>query len=190
VTRHREILDRTFRIATAYMPKEALGLDVVDPHAHSLQWSRRFIGLKVFLSLMVAGWDGYASALRHQTAMGELLRRELTEAGWEILNRTELPVICFTDVSAEEAAGAPAGVGASDGGGTGGAPAEHFVASIAREVVGSGEAWISTTRLGGGRPALRACITSYRTAPGDVRVLVRVLGEARERLVAGVAASG
>jgi glutamate/tyrosine decarboxylase-like PLP-dependent enzyme len=190
VTRHREILDRTFRIATAYMPKEALGLDVVDPHAHSLQWSRRFIGLKVFLSLMVAGWDGYASALRHQTAMGELLRRELTEAGWEILNRTELPVICFTDVSAEEAAGAPAGVGASDGGGTGGAPAEHFVASIAREVVGSGEAWISTTRLGGGRPALRACITSYRTAPGDVRVLVRLLGEARERLVAGVAASG
>ncbi len=172
VTRHREILDRTFRIATAYMPKEAAGLDVVDPHAHSLQWSRRFIGLKVFLSLLVAGWDGYAAALRHQAEMGELLRRELAAAGWEILNQTELPVVCFGDRSAGEDGGAEVG---------------EIVAAIAREVVASGEAWISTTRLGVERPALRACITSYRTTTGDVRALVRLLGEARERVLAGVA---
>jgi glutamate/tyrosine decarboxylase-like PLP-dependent enzyme len=161
VTCHPHILEQTFRIETAYMPKEAQGLDVADPHMRSLQWSRRFIGLKVFLSLLVAGWEGYAAALRHQTAMGEMLRRELAAEGWEILNRTELPVVCF----------APEGAGE-----------EARVTAIAREVVESGEAWTSTTRLGGKRTALRACITSYRTAPDDVRALVRVLGEARARI--------
>lgn len=174
VTRHPEILDRTFRIETAYMPKEAQGLDVVDPHLRSLQWSRRFIGLKVFLSLLVAGWEGYAAALRHQTTMGELLRRELEAAGWEIVNQTELPVVCFVP------AGLTAGVTA--GGPEGEAAA---VAAVAREVVASGEAWLSTTRLGGERAALRACITSYRTSPEDVRALVRVLGEARAQVLGG-----
>jgi glutamate/tyrosine decarboxylase-like PLP-dependent enzyme len=186
VTRHRGILERTFRIETAYMPKEAQGLEVVDPHMRSLQWSRRFIGLKVFLSLMVAGWEGYAEALRHQTAMGELLRRELTAAGWEVVNRTELPVICF--VPGGMGAAGPKGVPGSPGAAgrqddTEGAAAD-IVTAIAREVVASGEAWISTTHLGGERPALRACITSYRTGPEDVRALVGVLEEARARVLA------
>lgn len=182
VTRHSDILDRAFRIETAYMPKEAAGLDVADPHMRSLQWSRRFIGLKVFLSLLVAGWEGYAAALRHQTAMGELLRRKLRAAGWDVVNHTELPVVCF--VPADAAASGPEWAPGSPGFGSGAVAAEgEVVSAIAREVVSSGEAWISTTRLGGARPALRACITSYRTGPDDVRALVRVLGEARARVL-------
>ena len=71
------IMDATFRVQTAYMPKDAESLEIVDPHLTSMQWSRRFTGLKVLLSLMVAGWDGYASAIRHQTAMGDALRTRL-----------------------------------------------------------------------------------------------------------------
>jgi len=97
LTRHRDILDRTFRITTEYMPREAEGMEVTEPYTHSMQWSRRFIGLKVFLTLAVAGWDGYAAAIRHQAAMGDLLRRELSENGWEIVNPTALPVVCFRD---------------------------------------------------------------------------------------------
>ena len=78
------------------MPKDAAELDIVDPHLSSMQWSRRFTGLKVLLSLMVAGWDGYAEAIRHQTAMGDLLRSRLREEGWTIRNHTALPVVCFT----------------------------------------------------------------------------------------------
>ena len=74
LTRHIEILHRTFRTQTAYMPREAAGLDVVDPHLHSIQWSRRFTGLKVFLSLLVAGRAGYEHVIRRQTELGELLR--------------------------------------------------------------------------------------------------------------------
>jgi hypothetical protein len=54
--------------------------------------------------------------------------------------------------------------------------------AIARDVVTSGEAWISTSRIGGTLPVLRACITNYRTGPEDIRALVQTLNDARQRL--------
>ncbi len=163
LTRHAGILERTFKVSARYMPREgSLGGGVADPYAHSMQWSRRFIGLKVFLSLAVAGWEGHAEAIRHQTAMGDLLRRLLREAGWAVVNDTPLPVVCFVD-GGREGRSAP------------------FLDAVAADVVGSGEAWISTVVLGEVGTALRACITNYRTGPEDVEALVASLGRARER---------
>jgi glutamate/tyrosine decarboxylase-like PLP-dependent enzyme len=153
LTRDCAILDRTFRVATAYMPKEAAGLDIVDPHLHSMQWSRRFIGLKVFLSLLVAGWDGYADAIRHQTAMGAALRGRLASAGWEIENRSPLPVVCFSRPDLDE----------------------DRLKEIAMRVVASGESWISTTLLAGSKLVLRACITNFLTEESDLAALVESL---------------
>jgi glutamate/tyrosine decarboxylase-like PLP-dependent enzyme len=166
LTRHADILEQTFRVANAYMPREANDLGVADPYAHSMQWSRRFTGLKVFLSLAVAGWEGYTAAIRHQTAMGERLRQGLESRGWEIVNRTALPVVCFADTPHAE-----------------GRSAAHLDA-IARDIVSSGKAWISTTRLAGNRPVLRACITNYLTEPADVDALVVDLDAARGRAAA------
>ena len=53
------------------------------------------------------------------------------------------------------------------------------LAAIARHVVASGTAWISVAELAG-RPALRACITSYRTTERDVDDLCDALRAARE----------
>ena len=153
LTRHPEILHRTFRTQTSYMPREALGLDVVDPHLHTMQWSRRAIGMKLFLSLLVAGWDGYAEAIRHQTAMGALLRENLGATGWIIENDSPLPVVCFTHPSGAD---------------------PH---TIAMRIVSSGEAWISTT-VYAGKPVLRACITNYRTQPADIEALIASLARA------------
>ena len=155
LTRHPGILTRTFSTPTAYMPREAIGLGVVDPHLHSMQWSRRFIGLKVFLSLLVAGWDGYAKAIGRMTAMGEMLRRELVSSGWKIENKTPLPVVCFSSNGIDPD-------------------------TLVKEVLKSGEAWISTTRMAG-KVVLRACITNYRTDENDVRSLVACLNAARQR---------
>jgi glutamate/tyrosine decarboxylase-like PLP-dependent enzyme len=163
LTRHAGILERTFRVSARYMPREAATLGVADPYAHSMQWSRRFIGLKVFLSLAAAGWEGYAEAIRHQTAMGDLLRQRLGEEGWTVVNDTPLPVVCFVDSQREGRSAA-------------------FLDGVAMDVVASGEAWISTVALGEVGPALRACITNFRTGPGDVEALVASLGRARERL--------
>lgn len=166
ITRHTDILGRTFRTDAGYMPRDAAGLEIRDPFAHSMQWSRRFTGLKLLLSLMVAGWDGYAATIRHQTAMGERLRQRLTGSSWRVVNSTPLPVVCFVDASRDDGASA------------------EYLDDIARRVVRSGKAWLSTTRLRGDTPALRACITSYRTQPEDVDSLVALLGEVREAAAA------
>jgi glutamate/tyrosine decarboxylase-like PLP-dependent enzyme len=162
LTRHRYALSRIFSVSTAYMPKEGERLAVVDPYVHSMQWSRRFIGLKLFLTLATTGWDGYARILRHQSEMGDLLRKRLTASGWSIVNRTKLPVVCFTPSDEEWDM------------------AMHQRASDA--VVESGSAWISTIMLGGKKPALRACITNYRTGPEHIETLLVVLSNVRDGL--------
>jgi glutamate/tyrosine decarboxylase-like PLP-dependent enzyme len=169
LTRHPQILERTFRVSADYMPKEAANLDVTDPYAVSMQWSRRFIGLKVFLSLAVAGWRGYEEAIRHQTAMGHELRQELDPHGWQVVNETPLPVICFVDRTR------------TDG------DSPEFLEQISRTIVDAGEAWISTARLGTYGTALRACITNYRTDSEDIAALVGALDRARSNLPRPVA---
>jgi glutamate/tyrosine decarboxylase-like PLP-dependent enzyme len=144
------MLERTFRVAAGYMPSGAT--HGADPYAHSMQWSRRFIGLKLFLSLAVAGWQGYEEAIRHQVAMGDRLRRGLVEHGWTVVNDTPLPVVCF------ERRGTPA----------------VRMQAVAAAVVASGKAWISAVQLDG-RNVLRACITNYRTGPTEVDGLLSTL---------------
>ena len=45
--------------------------DRIDPYLTSVQWSRRFLGLRLFLSLAAAGWTGYAT---HIERAGRSLR--------------------------------------------------------------------------------------------------------------------
>jgi glutamate/tyrosine decarboxylase-like PLP-dependent enzyme len=156
LTSHDGALGRAFGVDTAYMPHRGDDPSLRDPYTHSLQWSRRHIGLKVFLTLATLGWDGYAEALRWQVRMGRLLRAKLLRAEWEVMNSTELPIVCFR----------PEGEGID-------------VQGLADRVVQSGQAWISATRLHGGAPALRACVTSYRTGEADLDELILILETAR-----------
>lgn len=163
LTRHPEILGKTFHIAAAYVPPQAVGIEVADPYESSIQWSRRFIGLKVFLSLATAGWEGYAKVLGGMREIGAQLRRDLEANDWEVVNSSPLPICCFRDKR-------------SPGG------SADYLEAIAHEVVASGNAWISTTRLRRTQPVLRACITSYRTTPEDLLILVSALNDARAKL--------
>jgi len=160
ITRHPRILSSAFSVSTAYMPKEGERLAVVDSFSHSLQWSRRFIGLKLFLTLATTGWNGYAQVIRHQAQMGDLLRQRLTATGWRVVNQTPLPVVCFTPAS--ETWDMPMHQRACDA------------------VLQTGRAWISTISLDAKQPALRACITNYRTGPEDIETLIDVLATVRD----------
>lgn len=148
-------LAETFRVTTSYMPDDVP--DTVDPYTSGQQWSRRFIGLKLFLSLAVAGRAGYAEQLERDADLADLLRARLTETGWDIVNDTPLPVVCFTDPNNNSHA--------------------HHTA-LTRTVVDDGRAWISPVTPPG-RPALRACIISHRTTPTDVEALVQAVNAAR-----------
>jgi glutamate/tyrosine decarboxylase-like PLP-dependent enzyme len=155
LTRHSDVLEATFHVSASYIPGSG---ELVNPFSHSLQWSRRFIGLKVLLSLAVAGWEGYARVLRHQIAMGELLRESLRSAEWDVVNDSVLPLVCFVD-----AAGADSDV-------------------IVAAVNATGRARIFSETLTPERRVIRAAITNYRTGSQDVEALVRCLDIARRTL--------
>jgi glutamate/tyrosine decarboxylase-like PLP-dependent enzyme len=143
--RHPDTVAEAFRADVSYMPGKRVG-PVFDPYTTSAQWSRRFIGLKLFMALAQQGESGYAEMIEHQTRMGDVLRAELRASGWRILNATPLPVVCFTR----------AGV----------VPAS-FLAALHRQQI----AWMSEARLGD-TPVVRACITSYRTSEADIKWVV------------------
>ena len=162
LTRHPDVLHEFFKIRTDYMPKQGSDLSVVHPYAHSLQWSRRFDGLKLFLTLAVSGWDGLTAVLRHQTAMGDYLRARLKECNWLVLNNTRLPLVCFTSATDSWD------------------PDTHQ--RIAHMVVSEGYAWISTVQWAANKAALRACITNYRTGQKHIETLLKALALARGKL--------
>ena len=97
--RHRDSVAQAFRSDVTYMPARPVSEDAAstfNPLTQSAQWSRRFIGLKLFMALAEHGEAGYAEMLDHQVRMGNLLRESLTASGWRIANSTPFPVICFT----------------------------------------------------------------------------------------------
>src|SRR6266853_1956639 len=74
--RHREAVGEAFRAETSYMPGKTAG-PTHDPYTTSVQWSRRFIGLKLFLALAEHGESGYVEMIDHQARMGDVLRGAL-----------------------------------------------------------------------------------------------------------------
>jgi glutamate/tyrosine decarboxylase-like PLP-dependent enzyme len=143
--RHPDTVAEAFRADVSYMPGKKIG-PVFDPYTNSAQWSRRFIGLKLFMALAQQGAGGYAEMIEHQTRMGNLLRDALRASGWSILNSTPLPLVCFTR--------------------DGLVPGE-FLASLHKRQI----AWMSEARVGN-IPVVRACITSFRTTERHIHWVV------------------
>lgn len=155
--RRPEALARAFRVsASNYVPAGQEG--TTDNYLSTVQWSRRFIGLKVFMALAEQGVGGYQKLIEHQVEMAELLRKELAASGWRILNDTPLPLVCFVHPSMD------AGTASTTG--------------VVRRVNQRRRCWISEVSLPGGARALRACMTSYRVMPADIAILVADLQEA------------
>jgi glutamate/tyrosine decarboxylase-like PLP-dependent enzyme len=154
--RHAESVAQAFRAETSYMPHKAES-STFDPYTNSVQWSRRFIGLKLFLSLAQHGEAGHAEMIDRQTRMGQLLREALIASGWRIVNSSPLPLLCFT---------------------RDGLDITRFLESMREHQV----AWMSEARIAG-TPVIRACITSFRTTERDIFSVV----DEMNRLVAQAA---
>lgn len=152
--RRAGVLRTLFDVEAAYVPEETA--EGEDLYLRSLQWSRRFIGLKVFFTLTTIGRGGVAARIERQLDVAEVLRQRLTSAGWVIVNRSPLPVVCFTHPSLVRSDAMP---------------------EIARAVAAGGRAWLSAATLPEGR-VLRACITHDDTTPADVAVLCEELERA------------
>ena len=148
--RDAQTVAEAFRVETSVMPGKIEGH--MDPYTTTVQWSRRFIGLKLFLALAERGESGYAEMIDHQTRMGQLLRDLLGRAGWRIVNSTPLPLVCFT---------------------RDGLDAAKFLAALQERNI----AWMSSVKLSNGVQALRACVTSFRTTESDVHQVVDAMSQ-------------
>jgi len=148
LTAHPSVLSDTFNVTTSFMPSHTPSL---DPYVTTAQWSRRFLGLRLFLALGAGGWAGYGAHVDRAVELGKFMADRLMQNGWRVLNEPELAVVCALPPE-------------------GSAP----VREVARRVVASGGAWVSAARLAG-QDVLRACITNGETTEADVAALVEML---------------
>ena len=148
ITPHAAVLSEAFRVAADFMPSNAAA---TDPYLNSLQWSRRFLGLRLFLTLGVAGWQGVADHVERAVEVIVQVKARLVARGWTVANDSSLAVLCV-----EPPAGGP-GV---------------------REIVGrtleSGRAWVARSTFEG-REVIRICVTHGQSSLADVAELVHVL---------------
>ena len=149
ITRHAPVLTAAFHVTTGFMPSNSPGL---DPYVTSVQWSRRFLGLRLFLSLAVAGWAGYAEHVERSIALANLLKEGLRVRGWEIVNDSPLAVLCVT-------------------------PPYGDMKSIVASMLESGRAWVAIAKFEGG-DVIRACVSNGETTSDDVAAVIAALEDA------------
>ena len=127
----------------------------IDPYLNSVQWSRRFMGLRLFLSLAAAGWQGYGAHVERAAEVIEGARDRLAAHGWRVVNDSRLAILCVLP---------PAGS----------APLRE----IARRVLASGRAWVAVAKLEG-QDVIRICATHGETTAADLDELAAALEAAR-----------
>jgi glutamate/tyrosine decarboxylase-like PLP-dependent enzyme len=148
LTRRVSVLHEAFRIATDYMPSND---SKVDLYVNSIQWSRRFVGLRLFLSLGVAGWQGYAAHVEHSIDLIKQLTDHLVENDWVLVNDSQMAVACLVP------------------------PARCLtVDEIVARVVESGDSWVSATKFEG-QSVVRVCLTNGCTTAADIHCLANQL---------------
>ncbi len=150
LTPHKSVLEEAFRVSASYMPSQDAERDL---YLNSMQWSRRFTGLRLFMALATAGWDGYARHIEHGIDLIDYLSAELAKRGWRRANESRMAVACFTP------------------------PESADPYRIVDEVIRSGREWISGAILEG-QPVVRVCITNGMTRQVHVDGLIRNLCDA------------
>jgi len=150
ITRHGPVLSEAFHASTSFMPSNVA---TVDPYLNSVQWSRRFLGLRLFLSLAAAGWAGYGAHVERSVAVIDRIKERLLARGWSTANDSPLAVL---------AAVPPAALG--------------DIRSLVRRVVASGRVWVAPATFEG-RDVVRICATHGETTLEDVDELVAALND-------------
>ncbi len=160
ITRQGEVLEDTFGHDENYLPNDAFAVGNADGFARTMQWSRRFSGLKAFIALAQHGWSGYKDIHKRQNQVAWFLREKLEETGWTIVNKTLLSVVCFNK--------------------------PHLTIQdlswICQDVIASGRAWLSVVSLDHDVYCLRASTTNFKTTELEVIALVESLEEAEEKI--------
>lgn len=164
VVREREDLHGTFHRAPEYYRTAAPGAPPLNWLEYSMEGTRRFRALKLWMSWKHLGTEGLARLVEHANdvaaALADAVRRAPDFEG--AVDVPELSVVCLRHL--------PDGAGWSE------ESLDAHQDRLQRALEVSGAAWVSTTRLRG-RTYLRAATMNWLTTDADALALLDVLRE-------------
>jgi glutamate/tyrosine decarboxylase-like PLP-dependent enzyme len=165
--RSPEAAQRAFAHSGDYA--RSLSNDPVEGFAffeESLELSRRFRALKLWLSLRYHGLDAFRRSIRNDIEQAQRLAALIqAEPSLELMNATDLSAVCF------RYRGTP---------GLDEAESNRFNAQLLKSIVQRGRVYLSNASISG-KFCLRACIVNHRTKDADVdSVVPEVLAAASE----------
>jgi aromatic-L-amino-acid decarboxylase len=132
----------------------------------TIELSRRFRALKLWLSLRYHGLTAFRAAIAENIEQAKLLAKLIdAEPSLELLAPVELSAVCFRWANAETDT------------------LNDVNEEILREVNQAGRVWLSNASIRGA-VGLRACITNHRTTEQDVRTVVEEVLAAADRVTA------
>ncbi|MDX6520222.1 MAG: aromatic-L-amino-acid/L-tryptophan decarboxylase [Gaiellales bacterium] len=161
VVRRREDLHHSFAHDEGYMPHERDEQHAVDV---TLEYSRPFRALKLWLAFRVHGADAFRRAIERNLLQARQLHAELgRHSDLEALAAPQLSIVPFRHV--------PAGVDDLDA----------HNARLGRELQRDARVYVAPAVIDG-HVYLRPCIVNFRTSDEDVQALVEIAREVGQRL--------
>jgi aromatic-L-amino-acid decarboxylase len=161
--RDAELARRTFAYSAEYV--KTMSDDPIEGFAffdQTLELSRRFRALKVWLSLRYHGLNAFREAIAENLRQASLLARLIeAEPELELLAPVELSAVCFRWTNADAEA------------------LNERNEQILLRVNQRGRVWLSNANIRGA-VGVRACITNHRTTDDDVHAVVEEVLAAAE----------
>lgn len=167
LVRQGELLGRTFSMRPEYMQDVVPNPDEINFCDQGIALTRRFRALKIWFSLKLLGLSWHRQLIEHCCALAEYAQALLEEAAcFEITSGRKLSIVCFRFLPTRPCT--PESMDA-------------LQQAVAAELLRTGRAFLSTTRLQG-RTTLRFCFVNWRTTAADVEEIVFRLKQIGGRL--------
>jgi aromatic-L-amino-acid/L-tryptophan decarboxylase len=152
-----------------------LSSDPVEGFAYfeeSIELSRRFRALKVWLSLRYHGLHAFRTAIQQDLYHAQRLAAAIEDSGsLELLGPVELSAVCFRHLLDDEASEETR---------------NRFNLALLKRIVARGKVYLSNTELKG-KFCLRVCIVNHRTKETDIDALVREVLEVAPEVISELA---
>ncbi len=165
LVKRREDLLRTFHREPEYYDVSGPDERPLHWYQYSLEGTRRFRALKLWLSWKHLGSEGFARLIERTVDLARHLAERAERSGFEVIE-PELAVVCLR----------LSRPGLED------ARVDELQRRLQRALEISGVGWVSTTRLRG-RTWLRAGVINYLSTEADADRIVDTLLDASERIL-------
>jgi glutamate/tyrosine decarboxylase-like PLP-dependent enzyme len=170
LVRRREDLLATFSRSPEYYASSRPEDEPLNWYEYSIEGTRRFRALKLWMSWQHLGTDGLGGLIEHDDDLAAYLASQLRAAGdFDLACEPELSVVCFRHLPPSIAA-RPAD------------EIDRYQAALQRALEIDGSAWVSVTALRGAT-YLRAGIVNPNATRAEIDTLLAALRRLSERVV-------